>query len=74
MLADLDDVIRSEEASGHLNDLQVLPPLYSHQATRRTEYQAEPGKRKTAGRRSHLTTRLHAGGHGPRDATGLSQT
>jgi len=43
MIADLADVIRSKEAAGRPKDLQVLPLLYSHQATRSTERQAEPG-------------------------------
>jgi hypothetical protein len=34
MVADLADVIRSKEAAGRPKDLQVLPLLYSHQATR----------------------------------------
>jgi hypothetical protein len=41
MIADLDDVIRSKEAAGRPKDLQVLPLLYSHQATRNTQHQAE---------------------------------
>jgi hypothetical protein len=43
MVADLADVIRSKEAAGRPKDLQVLPLLYRHQATRSTERQAEPG-------------------------------
>jgi len=41
MVADLDDVIRSKEAAGRPKDLQVLPLLYGHQATRSTQRQAE---------------------------------
>jgi hypothetical protein len=41
MIADLNDVIRSKEAAGRPKDLQVLPLLYSHQATRSTQHQAE---------------------------------
>jgi hypothetical protein len=33
-VADLDDVIRSKEAAGRPKDLQVLPTLYRHRATR----------------------------------------
>ena len=43
MIADLADVIRSKESAGRPKDLQVLPLLYRHQATRSTEHQAEPG-------------------------------
>lgn len=43
MVADLGDVIRSKEAAGRPKDLQVLPLLYSHHATRSTDRQAEPG-------------------------------
>jgi len=46
MIADLADVIRSEEASGRTKDLQVLPLLYSHQATRTTQRHAEPGNKE----------------------------
>lgn len=34
-IAHLDDVIRSKEAAGRPKDLQVLPILYRHRATRR---------------------------------------
>ena len=40
MVADLDDVIRSR-SSRPPKDLQVLPLLYGHQATRSTQRQAE---------------------------------
>ncbi len=43
MIADLADVIRSKEAAGRPKDLQVLPLLYGHQATRSSERQAELG-------------------------------
>lgn len=43
MVADLDEVIRSKEAAGRPKDLQVLPLLYSHRATRSIERQVEPG-------------------------------
>jgi hypothetical protein len=33
-VADLDDVIRSKEATGRPKDLQVLPALYRHRRTR----------------------------------------
>jgi predicted nucleotidyltransferase len=35
-VADLDDVIRSKEAAGRPNDLQVLPALYRYRASRQT--------------------------------------
>lgn len=41
MVADLDDVIRSKEAAGRPKDLQVLPLLYGHRATRSTQRPAE---------------------------------
>jgi hypothetical protein len=34
LVADLDDVIRSKEATGRPKDLQVLPALYRHRAQR----------------------------------------
>jgi hypothetical protein len=34
---DLDDVIRSKELAGRPKDIRVLPALYRHRATRRTE-------------------------------------
>jgi predicted nucleotidyltransferase len=37
LVADLDDVIRSKELAGRPNDIRVLPALYRHRATRRTE-------------------------------------
>lgn len=43
MVADLGDVIRSKESAGRPKDLQVLPLLYRHQASRSAEHQAEPG-------------------------------
>jgi hypothetical protein len=36
-VADLDDVIRSKELAGRPKDLRVLPTLYRHRASRRTE-------------------------------------
>jgi hypothetical protein len=43
MVADLADVITSKESAGRPKDLQVLPLLYRHQATRSIEREAEPG-------------------------------
>jgi hypothetical protein len=37
LVADLDDVIRSKELAGRPKDLRVLPTLYRHRASRRTE-------------------------------------
>lgn len=42
MVADLADVITSKESAGRPKDLQVLPLLYRHQATRSSERQAGP--------------------------------
>jgi hypothetical protein len=41
MVTDLDYVIRSKEAAGRPKDLQVLPLLYGHQATRSAQHQTE---------------------------------
>lgn len=43
MVAGRADVIASKEAAGRPKDLQALPLLYRHQATRSTDRQAEPG-------------------------------
>jgi hypothetical protein len=37
LVADLDDVIRSKELAGRPKDIRVLPALYRHQASRRSE-------------------------------------
>lgn len=37
LVADLDDVIRSKELAGRPKDIRVLPTLYRHRASRRSE-------------------------------------
>lgn len=43
VVADLADVIRSEESAGRPKDLRVLPLLYRHLSGRRAEREAEQG-------------------------------
>ncbi|MGH3301695.1 MAG: hypothetical protein ACRDOK_08450 [Streptosporangiaceae bacterium] len=43
VVADLTDVIRSKESAGRPKDLRVLPLLYRHLSTLRTEREAEHG-------------------------------